>query len=47
MDTNGAGYIQYKDFMEEAHKVCIMISDLYLRHAFNLFDLSESNENQG
>jgi len=47
MDTNGDGYIQYKEFIDEAHKICIMISDLYLRHAFDLFDLSDSNENQG
>ena len=47
MDTNGDGYIQYKEFIEQAHKICIMISDLYLRHAFELLDLSDDNENHG
>ena len=46
MDTNGDGYIQYKEFIEEAHKVCIMISELYLRQAFDLFDLSDENQGQ-
>ena len=33
--------------MDEAQNVCIMISDLYLRHAFDLFDLSDDIENEG
>ena len=47
MDKNGDGYIQYQEFLEEAHKVCIMISDLYLRHAFDLFDLNDDVDNAG
>ena len=49
MDTNGDGYIQYKEFIQESHKICIMISDLYLRHAFELLDLSDDDdiENHG
>ena len=47
MDTNNDGLIQYKEFITEAHKVCIMISDLYLRHAFEMFDFSDNNDNPG
>ena len=47
MDTNSDGLIQYKEFIAEAHKVCIMISDLYLRHAFEMFDFSDEIENAG
>ena len=47
MDKNGDGYIQYQEFLDEAHKVCIMISDLYLSHAFDLFDLNDDSENAG
>ena len=47
MDKNGDGYIQYQEFLDEAHKVCIMISDLYLRYAFDLFDLSDDLEKAG
>ena len=47
MDKNGDGYIQYQEFLDEAHKVCIMISDLYLSHAFDLFDLDDDIQNAG
>jgi Ca2+-binding EF-hand superfamily protein len=47
MDKNGDGYIQYSEFLDEAHKVCIMISDLYLSHAFDLFDLDDNQDNAG
>lgn len=47
MDKNGDGYIQYSEFIEEAHKICIMISDLYLKHAFDLFDLGDDLEHIG
>ena len=47
MDKNGDGYIQYQEFLDEAHKICIMISDLYLSHAFDLFDLNDDSENAG
>jgi hypothetical protein len=47
MDKNGDGYIQYSEFIEEAHKICIMISDLYLKQAFDLFDLGDDLENIG
>ena len=47
MDINGDGYIQYKEFITEAHKVCIMISDLYLKHAFDLFNLGDESEDNG
>ena len=47
MDKNGDGYIQYQEFLDEAEKVCIMISDLYLRYAFDLFDLSDDHEKAG
>ena len=47
MDKNGDGYIQYQEFLDEAHKVCIMISDLYLRYAFDLFDLNDEADKAG
>lgn len=47
MDKNGDGYIQYQEFLDEAHKICIMISDLYLSHAFDLFDLNDDSDNAG
>ena len=47
MDKNGDGYIQYSEFLGEAQNVCIMISDLYLSHAFDLFDLGDDIENEG
>jgi len=47
MDKNGDGYIQYTEFLEAAQDVCIMISDLYLSHAFDLFDLGDDIENAG
>ena len=47
MYKNGDGYIQYQEFLDEAHKICIMISDLYLSHAFDLFDLNDDSENAG
>ena len=43
IDKNGDGYLQYEEFVGEAHNLCTMISDLYLKNAFNLFDLSEDN----
>ena len=47
MDKNGDGYIQYSEFLDEAQNVCVMISDLYLRHAFYLFDLGDDIEKEG
>jgi Ca2+-binding EF-hand superfamily protein len=47
MDKNGDGYIQYQEFLEEAHKICTLISDLYLKHAFDLFDLGDDLDNIG
>ena len=47
MDKNGDGYIQYQEFISEAHNICIMISDLYLKHAFDLFDLGDDLDNIG
>ena len=44
MDTNCDGYIQYKEFLNEANNVCIMISDMHMRHAFDLFDFSDDEE---
>ena len=46
IDKNGDGQLQYREFIDEAHNVCTMISDLYLKNAFNLFDLSEENGGQ-
>mmetsp|Transcript_8592 Transcript_8592/g.13302 ORF Transcript_8592/g.13302 Transcript_8592/m.13302 type:complete len:171 (+) Transcript_8592:1955-2467(+) len=47
MDKNGDGLIQYSEFIDTAHKISIMISELYLRHAFDLFDLTDDIENAG
>ena len=47
MDINGDGYIQYEEFINEANKICIMLSDLYLSHAFDLFDLNDDSEKSG
>lgn len=38
MDKNGDSYIQYTEFVQAANEFCINISDLYLKHAFELFD---------
>ena len=46
MDVNGDGYIQYSEFMTAAEQVCMMISDLYLKQAFDLFDFGDG-ETQG
>ena len=47
MDKNGDGLIQYSEFIDQAHKISIMISELYLSHAFDLFDLTDDLENAG
>lgn len=47
LDKNKDGYIQYQEFISAAQEFCIAVSDLYLKHAFELFNFYDDFDNDG
>ena len=46
LDKNKDGYIQYTEFISAAKEFSIAISDLYLKHAFDLFNFQEEFDSE-